>query len=214
MHDHDEHRTTAPRRDRELVDRLLAGDRAAFDRFFDENAEGLVRFAIVRLGGDEELAREVVQATLCRAIASIEGFRGESSLFTWLCTCCRYEMASERERRKRRARDVDLDSAEASVAVDRAGSSTDQALGREEKELVHRTLSELSEDQARVLAWRYLDGDSVEEIAERMSTTYKAAESKLSRARVAFRRRFRALSGDLGSWLQAHSRAGSKEAER
>lgn len=42
------------RHDRALVRRLLAGDEAAFERFFDDYFGGLYRFALTRLDHDEE----------------------------------------------------------------------------------------------------------------------------------------------------------------
>ena len=76
-----------------LAKRLLAGDERAFAQFFDEYFSRLYRFALTRLSGDEDVAREVVQGALSRALQKIAGFRGESTLFTWLCVICRNEIA-------------------------------------------------------------------------------------------------------------------------
>ena len=45
--------------DKRLVKQLLAGREQAFDQFFNENFARLYRFALVRLGGDEEAARDI-----------------------------------------------------------------------------------------------------------------------------------------------------------
>ena len=44
--------------DKLLVRRLLAGDEAAFDRFFDASFAGLFRFALTRLCHDADAAEE------------------------------------------------------------------------------------------------------------------------------------------------------------
>ena len=80
--------------DRELVQRMLAGDERAFAEFFDGYFPGLFRFALVRVGRNEDAAEEVVQATLCAAIAKLPTFRGEAALFTWMCTFCRHEISA------------------------------------------------------------------------------------------------------------------------
>ena len=36
---------------------------------------------------DAAAAEDVAQGTLCRALESLHGYRGEAALFTWLCTC-------------------------------------------------------------------------------------------------------------------------------
>ena len=48
----------------ELVRRMLAGDEQAFNAFFTSHFPRLFRFALPRLNGEVEAAREVVQATL------------------------------------------------------------------------------------------------------------------------------------------------------
>ena len=63
-----------------LVERMLAGDEAAMEEFADGYFPGLYRFALARLGGDTELAREIVQTTVCKALAKLETFRGEAPL--------------------------------------------------------------------------------------------------------------------------------------
>lgn len=70
------------REDRALVRRLLAGDEAAFERFFEDSFDRVYRFAITRLDYDEDLTREVVQSTMLKAIEKLHTYRGEAALFT------------------------------------------------------------------------------------------------------------------------------------
>jgi DNA-directed RNA polymerase specialized sigma24 family protein len=56
-------------------------------------------------------------------------------------------------------------------------------------------LDHLPRHYDQVLEWKYIAGLSVNEIAQRMSMTTKAAESLLSRAREAFRDGFAELAG-------------------
>ncbi|MGB5343306.1 MAG: hypothetical protein WBO69_15360 [Thermoanaerobaculia bacterium] len=65
--------------DRELVQRMLAGDELAFDQFSESYVPALYRFALNRLSPDRELTREIVQATLCKAISKLDSFRGEEA---------------------------------------------------------------------------------------------------------------------------------------
>ena len=72
--------------DRRLVGRMLSGEEAAFEEFFDGFFPQLFRFALARVDRDADIAEEVVQAALCRVIATLHTYRGEAALFTWLCT--------------------------------------------------------------------------------------------------------------------------------
>jgi RNA polymerase sigma-70 factor (ECF subfamily) len=76
----------------DLVQSMLAGDEAAFERFFDTSYPLLYRFALVRLEFDRDAAGDVAQAAICKAIGKLRTFRGEAALLTWLCTFCRHEL--------------------------------------------------------------------------------------------------------------------------
>jgi RNA polymerase sigma-70 factor (ECF subfamily) len=188
-------------RDQDLVSRLRAGDEPAFEEFFAEYFPRVFRFARVRLGGDDEAAEEVAQATLVKALAKMGTYRGEALLFTWVCSFCRHEMSAWYER-SRRGTLLSLgdDSAEARAVLDAIAvlSSDDPEREYERHELsrlVHATLDRLPGKYGRALAWKYIEGTPVEEIGRRLGLGYKAAESLLTRARQAFREGFALAAG-------------------
>lgn len=175
-----------------LVERMLAGDESAMEEFADEYFPALYRFALSRLGGhagDSELTREIVQTTVCKALGKMESWRGESSLLTWLCACCRNEIRMSFRQRKRFPSLVELDE---------EISGEDQPEGalarKEEARRVHTVLDRLPPRYARALEWKYVDRLPVKEIAERLRLGAKAAESLLTRARQAFREGYESVS--------------------
>lgn len=181
--------------DRFLVARLLRGDEDAFAEFFDRNFAALYRFALPRTG-DEDAAEEVVQTTLCRAVRKLASYRGEAALLTWLTTICRREIATYFEQRQKVPPMVDLtdDIPEIRAALESLGAeSTLQR--REVARIVQVVLDRLPGRYGDALEWKYIDGLSVIEIAERLALAPKAAESLLTRARAAFREAFTALYG-------------------
>lgn len=180
-----------PRREEQtLVERMLAGDEAAMEELADEYFPGLYRFALARLGGDTELAREVVQTTVCKALAKLGSYRGEAPLLAWLCACCRNEIRMG-YRSKKRLRIVELEE-----DLPSAGDPPERALVRkEEARHVHATLDLLPPRYARALEWKYVERLSVKEIAERLRVGAKAAESLLTRARQAFREGYERARG-------------------
>jgi RNA polymerase sigma-70 factor (ECF subfamily) len=189
--------------DRRLVKRMRAGDEAAFEEFFETNFQAIYRFALARVGQETELAEEIAQATICKALEKLSTYRGEAALFSWLCTICRFEISGHFRRERRSAPQVDL--AEESAASRGALESLPAGLDDPENELlrreisrrVHVTVDHLPPRYSQVLEWKYADGLSVKEIAERLGATPKAVESLLTRARQAFRDGFAGLAGSL-----------------
>jgi RNA polymerase sigma-70 factor (ECF subfamily) len=187
--------------DRRLVDRLLAGDEAAFEEFVDVNLQGIFRFALSRLG-ERELARDIAQSTMVQAIERIDTYRGEAPLFQWLCTVCRSQISAHFRRRSRRPEEsldtggpADSEDGWRAAEFADAGDDPETALARlQEAAQVHTTLDELPEHYRQALTWKYHDEMTTQDIADRLGMTAKAAESLLTRARRAFRRDFAASS--------------------
>jgi len=186
--------------DGNVAHRMLAGDQSAFDEFFQGNFPRLYRFALTRMNHDADAAEEVVQATLCAAISKLRTYRGEAALFTWLCTFCRHEISAYYERIRKEPPTMELveQNAEVAAALESlwalSGEGPEDLLRRRDvARLVHVTLDRLPDRYADALEWKYVDSLSVKEIAVRLGLTPKAAESLLTRARVAFRDGFSTL---------------------
>ena len=187
--------------DPQLIRRMLAGDERAFEAFFNAYFPRLYRFALPRLNGDVEATREIVQVTLGKAIRKLESFRGESGLFTWICQICRNEIV-DYIRAERRMRHVVLidDQPELRAAVESIEAPDEfdlvKGFGREEAaRLVRVVLDRLPASYGDALEWKYIEGESVETIGERLGIGTTAAQSLLARARRAFRESLESVFG-------------------
>ena len=190
-----------------MVSQMIAGDEAAFEKFSDDYIPALYRFATRRLQGDRELARDIVQSTLCKVIEKLASFRGDATLMTWLCAVCRNEIAGHFRRGKKRAGEVEFQEQEdlfgAALALGNGGFDGPEraALRNEVHELVHDALDALPAHYGKALEWKYIDNVSVKEIAQRLGVGPKAAESLLTRAREAFRKGYASLVNQIGPAL-------------
>lgn len=180
--------------DRAVARKILAGDERAFRELFDDFFPRLYRFAVVRLDGDHDAAAEVVQQSFCRALEKLDTYRAEAALYTWFCQICRNVLVDYCRAKNRRGQHVVLfeDHASVRAVIDTlAGPATDRpetaAWQRDVKRLVQATVDALPAHYGDVLEWKYVDGLTVKEIATRLQTSGKAAESLLTRAREAFR---------------------------
>jgi RNA polymerase sigma-70 factor (ECF subfamily) len=187
--------------DRVLVKRLLRGEERAFDDFFAGYFPRLYRFALTRLSYDHDGAEEIVQATLCKAITVLKTFRGEASLFTWLCTLCRREISGHLKRvsREQVPSEPMEDSPDIRAALESLATSLERGpeadlLRKELARLVQVTLDFLPAGYGDALEWKYALELPVKEIAERLKLSPKAAESLLTRAREAFRKEFASVT--------------------
>ncbi len=181
---------------------MLAGEQDAFTAFFESHFPRVFRFALPRLGGDEDLAKDVVQRTMIKAMRKLSQFRGDAALFTWTCQICRREIADQlRSSRRGSARVILIeDSDEVRAALDSvAAPAGDDPLRRcdraELTRMIHSILDRLPGRYGDALEWKYIEGQSVEEIGARLGIGQTAAQSLLARARVAFREGLEAVFG-------------------
>lgn len=155
--------------DLELIERWKAGDSRAATKLVGRHSQALARFAAS--SGEREGIEELVQDTFVRAFASLDFFRSESSLRTWLFTIERRLML-DRRRAERRHRDTV--SIEDTDRVSEYGA-LDALIAEEVQERVRCSLDELSPTQREVFTLRVQQGLSYREIAEIVDSTEGAA---------------------------------------
>jgi RNA polymerase sigma-70 factor, ECF subfamily len=186
-----------------LVERLRAGDRAAFADVIDRHGGALLRFARTFLK-NEALAEEVVQDTWLAALDGLDGFAARSSLRTWLFTI----LANKgRNRAVREGRSVPwsaLGGGEDGPAVDpdrfqadgqwkeAPGRWTEEnperlALGAETRAAIEAAIASLPEPQRSVITLRDVEGLEAEEICRLLAITLTNQRVLLHRARTRVR---------------------------
>jgi len=186
--------------DLQLIQRVLNQERAAFDEFFEAYFARLSRFCSARMR-QADAVEDVVQETMVKAMRSLHTYRGEAMLFSWLCQICRNEISTwyaKQGRGEQHLVSIDDDPAVRgaleSFGLDlQRDMASDIALA----DMVQLTLDYLPDNYGKALEWKYLEGSSVKEIAERLGIGRLAAQSILARARTAFRECFRDLQQEL-----------------
>ena len=188
--------------DRALVARMAMGDQGAFEEFFRASAPRLASFVVRRSGLDAATIEDIVQNSLIKAMRSLDRFRGESSLFTWLTQICLHELADVTRKTARRPIHTSLDEPDnvARLSPQLHASSFFEPEATVDAQLhrvaMIRALNALPQQYAVALEAKYGDGLSVAQIAELLGVTTIAAQSVLARAREAFRQRWQEIDGE------------------
>jgi RNA polymerase sigma-70 factor (ECF subfamily) len=193
--------------DRALVASLLAGDRRSFRLFFDAYAQRLASFVMRRTSANPSTAEDIVQSAMIKAVRGLRNYRAEASLYTWLCTICRSEIADQRRRDGRTVPAVSMDSDDSvSGKVAQLQGPSEFEFGpagaeADPTELVAKALARLPARYASVLESKYGDGLSVVEVARELGLSAAATQSLLARAREAFRQAWQDEHGNSESPL-------------
>jgi len=183
------------RTDEELLQAARAGDDAALEALLARHERQIFRFGL-RMCGNEEDARDVLQETLLAAFKGVRQFRGDAQLSTWLyqvarsfCTKARRRGAGEP------ARYEALEGAAAREVSVPASAPDDRAHAREMARVLQEALLALPDAQREVVLLRDVEGLSAEEAARVVGVEVPALKSRLHRARIAMQERIAALLG-------------------
>ena len=173
--------------ERDLRRRVLRGDVEAWRILWERSFDRTYAFCLRRTG-EPALADDAVQESWLVAVRRIREFDPDRASFdAWILGIAR-RVSLAQLRRQHRQRSCDVD-------VAALGAEPD-ASNQETADLVTFTLAGLPRRYRDVLRAKYVDGHSVATIAQSFSLTDKAVESLLSRARAAFRQKYRTLTTD------------------
>jgi RNA polymerase sigma-70 factor (ECF subfamily) len=174
--------------DRVMVELVLGGDATAYRALVEKYQDRV--FAIVYgILRNREDAKDVTQEAFVKAYRSLEGFRLESSFYTWLYRIAT-NLAIDLTRRKKRRETSPYEEGQASrdgtgaVAEIHHGDGPARLLER--KQLYARimdAMQQLPPDQRQVVLLRELEGLSYREIAEVMEIPEGTVMSRLFYAR-------------------------------
>ncbi len=178
-----------------LIQRCTQGDEDAYAQLVDEHQRMVYQLAL-NLLGDHNEALDLSQDVFLNIFRTIDGFRGQSSLRTWIYRIV-LNQAKNRQRwwrRRFRSQQVSLDEHIRSNGELRAGGllEPDRVLGQKLlAERLQEALDALPFDQRSAIVLREVDGLSYEEIAYSMGVALGTVRSRLARARDTLRAELR-----------------------
>jgi RNA polymerase sigma-70 factor, ECF subfamily len=182
--------------ERELYERIRAGDKTACSECIERHAPGVYRVAL-RILGDPAEAEDVMQETFSSAFTKIDSFEWRSGMTTWLYRIASNAALMRLRGRKPVAFSIDEDDSPAEIdapaqlfdwcCLPEQDFETAEAQGQIEAAIAH-----LPENLRLVFVMRELEGLSTEQTAETLGLSVENVKVRLHRARLALRE---ALSG-------------------
>ncbi len=174
-----------------LARRVAAGDRAAFEALMRRHNRRLYRLARATLGDPTE-AEDALQESYVSAFRSIEEFRGDSSLFTWLARLVLNECLARQRRSARRQNIIPMLSSNTDVDVNAMCAddtiSPERSLARVQlRSMLERKLNQLPESFRLVFICRSVEEMSVEETAECLGIAEATVRTRHFRAKSLLR---------------------------
>jgi len=182
MHDEDDHA---------LAQRIVAGDRRAFERLMRRYNRRLYRLARATLRDDSE-AEDALQDAYVAAFRSIAQFRGEAALGTWLSRLVLNECFARLRRSARRENVIPMVAVPSHMDIDAmiehdAERPEDAAERSEMRRLLERKIDELPETFRTVFVLRSVEEMSVEETAECLGIPEATVRTRHFRAKSLLR---------------------------
>jgi RNA polymerase sigma-70 factor (ECF subfamily) len=181
--------------DLQLVDRVLAGDRRAYEPLVRRHERRVFRLTLAVLGNVHD-AEEAMQDAFLKAFRHLEQFRKDARFTTWLT---RIAVNAAIEKRKSRKNFVPLSEAEGAEEqvlpkhYEPWKSNPEQAYSKQEiHRLVEEAIQALPEIYREAFVLRDVEGLSAEEAAEALGLTVPALKSRLLRGRLIMRERLAA----------------------
>lgn len=170
------------------IHKLIANDPLETLHFYRQIKPILHKYFLHKIS-DSHDRQEIIQDTILSILDSLPAFEGDCQITTYIYTIAHHELVDYY--RKKKIKHILFSHFPLLEKI------ADKALGpqlaleeKEKKQQIYNCLKNLSEGYSEILRLRYIEGLSVKKIANQLDISYKAAESKLSRARLAFQKEF------------------------
>lgn len=187
----------------ELVEGLRTGFDAAYEKLIMLYQQPVYNL-VYRLLNDPSDACDVVQEVFIKIFRNIRGFRGQSSLKTWVYRIALNEAHNRRRwfgRHKRQEVDLERDDSLAGLSLqdtlpDSGSSPYELALSVEAQKLIEEALQALSSTFREAVVLRDVEELSYEEIADVLGINIGTVKSRILRGREALRKEVAARMGE------------------
>ncbi len=183
--------------DKELVQRVLDGDKSAYDVLVLKYQHKIVQL-VNRFVKDPSEAQDVAQEAFIKAYRALDKFRGDSAFYTWLYRIAINTAKNYLMSRSRRYSDYEVDVQEAEQvenAPQLKGLDTPvtDLMNEQIIATIKQAIEKLPDEMRTAIMLREFEGLSYEEIAQTMDCPVGTVRSRIFRAREAIEEKLHPL---------------------
>ena len=173
-----------------LVERVLAGDRRAFEPLVRKHERRVFRTTLAVLGNPED-AEEAMQDAFVKAFRHLGQFRREARFTTWLTRIAINEALQKRRTQKKYVSLADPENVEEGIepqTFEPWKTNPEHLFGKQEMHrMVEAAIQSLPDIYREVFILRDVEEMSAEEACEALGISLPAMKSRLQRARLLVR---------------------------
>lgn len=160
--------------DKDLIKGLKRGREEAYYELVNTYGNRLLRTCFL-MTRDEKEAEDIVQETFIRVFKYIKGFKGDSSLYTWI-----YRISQNVLKDRMKSKIIEMSYEDYHMNKD---NPEDLTIDKIDREMLRKELDNLSFIYKQVLILFYFEDRSIKEISEILEEKEGTIKSKLSRGR-------------------------------
>ena len=174
--------------EREIVQRVIGGDKNAFEGLVLENQKNVYNLAL-KMTRNEEDALDLSQEAFVKAYQQIRNFRGDSKFSVWLYRLT-YNLCIDFLRRKPKTDALSLNVEDESGELtpieipDLRNLPEDSTIRSEMRSNIEESINELPLKHREAIVMREIAGMSYEEIAKTLRINVGTVKSRLARSRL------------------------------
>ncbi len=161
--------------EKDLIKGLKRGKEEAYYELINTYGDGLLRTCFL-MTKDEKLAEDIVQETFIRVFRYIKGFKGDSSLYTWI-----YRISQNVLKDKVKSKLIEVAYEDYHMDPD---NPEDLTIDKIDREILRIELDKLGFIYKQVLVLFYFEDRSIKEISDILDEKEGTIRSKLSRGRA------------------------------
>lgn len=170
--------------EKKLIKKIKSGDRYAFNELVETYQEKVIHIAYAMLS-DYDAACDAAQETFVKVYRFMDGFRGDSSLSTWIYRITKNVCMDFLRKRKENVISIDEENEDGNkLEIEDLSKSPEKIAERNEKKYLLKKAMEQLDDNSRMMITLYeLEDMSYEEISAILKIPVGTVKSRLSRAR-------------------------------
>ena len=177
-----------PEEELQIIQKVKDGDRNAFEDLILTNQKNVYNLAL-KMTGNEEDSLDISQEAFLKAYSRIDSFRGESRFSVWLYRLT-YNLCIDFLRKKPSGGIISLSQQDDSgndydlEIPDVRELPEDSAMRDETRQIIEKSIDELSPRYREIIIMREITGMSYSDIARTLKLDEGTVKSRLARARI------------------------------